>query len=227
MIFFIIIIVQETGNYRFGYDESHPSGGTFRDETGDSYGNKWGSYGLHEADGRYRVVNYVADSNGFRAEIKSNEPGLAPTSTKTVAQKPFVETTEQKPFIESEQKPYVESSVKKPYVEPAVKKPFVEVQKPFVEIQKPFVEIQKPYVEVQKPYVEVQKPILYASPVIHHSYNPEYPLLYHQSPYYAAYGNYKGTPFRRYSHGSYYKGTPYVKRIAPIVTRHGGYYVYP
>ena len=106
-----------------------------------------------------------------------------------------------------------------------MKKPFVEVQKPFVEIQKPYVEVQKPFVEVQKPFVEVQKPVLYAAPVVHHSYNPEYPLLYHQSPYYGpSYGHYKGTPFRRY--GSYYKGTPYIKRVAPIVTRHG-YYVYP
>ncbi|GBM08108.1 Cuticle protein 14 isoform b [Araneus ventricosus] len=64
------------GNYNFGYDESHISGGSFRKEAGDAYGNKYGSYGLTEADGRTRVVNYVADAGGFRADIKTNEPGI-------------------------------------------------------------------------------------------------------------------------------------------------------
>lgn len=41
-------------------------------------GNKIGSYGLRIGDGRVRVVNYVADQNGFRADVLSNEPGIAP-----------------------------------------------------------------------------------------------------------------------------------------------------
>lgn len=35
-----------------------------------------GSYGYTDANGIYRHVDYVADQNGFRANIKSNEPGL-------------------------------------------------------------------------------------------------------------------------------------------------------
>ncbi|GBM08107.1 Cuticle protein 14 isoform b [Araneus ventricosus] len=66
------------GNYNFGYDEGHLSGGTFRKEAGDVFGNKVGSYGLRDADGRVRVVNYVADAAGFRADIKTNEPGVEP-----------------------------------------------------------------------------------------------------------------------------------------------------
>ncbi|GIX88226.1 cuticle protein 14 isoform b [Caerostris extrusa] len=66
------------GNYNFGYDEGHISGGTFRKEAGDVFGNKVGSYGLRDADGRVRVVNYVADAAGFRADIKTNEPGVEP-----------------------------------------------------------------------------------------------------------------------------------------------------
>ncbi|OQR71573.1 cuticle protein 14-like, partial [Tropilaelaps mercedesae] len=31
--------------------------------------------GLTDVDGRVRVVNYVADGLGFRAAIKTNEPG--------------------------------------------------------------------------------------------------------------------------------------------------------
>ncbi|KAG8171387.1 hypothetical protein JTE90_016070, partial [Oedothorax gibbosus] len=68
----------DVGNYQFGYDEGHSSGGTFRKEYGDAHGNKYGSYGLTDADGRVRVVNYVADENGFRADVRTNEPGTVP-----------------------------------------------------------------------------------------------------------------------------------------------------
>ncbi|GFY47651.1 cuticle protein 14 isoform b [Trichonephila inaurata madagascariensis] len=65
------------GQYAFGYNEDHTSGGSFRRETGDQFGNKIGSYGLRVADGRIRIVNYVADHNGYRADMVSNEPGLS------------------------------------------------------------------------------------------------------------------------------------------------------
>ncbi|KAL1436668.1 hypothetical protein MTO96_049562 [Rhipicephalus appendiculatus] len=68
------------GNYNFGYDEDHTSGGSFRRETGNALGAKEGSYGLRDADGRVRVVNYVADELGFRASISSNEPGIMPST---------------------------------------------------------------------------------------------------------------------------------------------------
>ncbi|CAN7989547.1 unnamed protein product, partial [Ixodes hexagonus] len=63
------------GNYQFGYDVSHTSGSSFHKETG-SPGVKVGSYGLRDIDGRVRVVNYVADSQGFRADVQTNEPGV-------------------------------------------------------------------------------------------------------------------------------------------------------
>lgn len=60
----------------------------------DNYGNKqWkhenshnpmevhGSYGYRDKDGIYREVTYVADKNGFRANIKTNEPGVAGTKS--------------------------------------------------------------------------------------------------------------------------------------------------
>ncbi|KAH8020937.1 hypothetical protein HPB51_010327 [Rhipicephalus microplus] len=68
------------GNYQFGYEEKHTSGGSFREETGDAYGNKYGSYGLTDADGRVRIVKYVADANGFRVIVNTNEPGTAPST---------------------------------------------------------------------------------------------------------------------------------------------------
>lgn len=36
-----------------------------------------GSYGYRDNNGIYREVIYVADKNGFRANIKTNEPGVA------------------------------------------------------------------------------------------------------------------------------------------------------
>ncbi|GBM08109.1 Cuticle protein 14 isoform b [Araneus ventricosus] len=66
------------GSYDFGYSEGHPSGASFRRESGDIYGNKVGTFGLKDADGRVRIVRYVADANGFRADVTSNEPGVAP-----------------------------------------------------------------------------------------------------------------------------------------------------
>lgn len=65
------------GNYAFGYNEDHSTGGTFRRETGGP-GFQQGSYGLRDADGRQRIVNYVADGLGFRANIQTNEPGVEP-----------------------------------------------------------------------------------------------------------------------------------------------------
>lgn len=47
------------GNYSFGYRVSEPSGAIkFRQEAGDSNGNRQGSYGLSESDRTRIVVNY-------------------------------------------------------------------------------------------------------------------------------------------------------------------------
>jgi len=64
------------GNYRFSYNEQHGDGGSSRDESGNGWGAQ-GSYTLNVADGRQRVVKYVADGAGFRAAISTNEPGTA------------------------------------------------------------------------------------------------------------------------------------------------------
>lgn len=66
-------------SYEFGYKVKDPHGsGHFQKESGVSIGHsnkKVGSYGLQDADGRWRVVNYIADDHGFRASIETNEPG--------------------------------------------------------------------------------------------------------------------------------------------------------
>ncbi|GIX97321.1 adult-specific rigid cuticular protein 15.7 [Caerostris extrusa] len=66
------------GNYAFGYDIKDGLGATnSRSEVGDGYGNKKGSYTIGDIDGRARRVDYVADGHGFRATVKTNEPGTA------------------------------------------------------------------------------------------------------------------------------------------------------
>lgn len=47
----------------------------YRKEESDGNGHVTGSYGYLDADGTFREVHYVADENGYRAEIRTNEPG--------------------------------------------------------------------------------------------------------------------------------------------------------
>ncbi|GBN73857.1 hypothetical protein AVEN_11633-1, partial [Araneus ventricosus] len=65
--------------YGFGYNIDDGYGNTqHRHESADSYdGGVKGSYGYWNADGVYRTVYYTADKTGFRANIKTNEPGTA------------------------------------------------------------------------------------------------------------------------------------------------------
>jgi len=64
--------------YSFGYDIDDGYGTkTHQKEDGDAHGAKRGSYGYTDAYGIYRQVDYVADDHGFRATIKTNEPGTA------------------------------------------------------------------------------------------------------------------------------------------------------
>ncbi|GFR30753.1 adult-specific rigid cuticular protein 15.7 [Trichonephila clavata] len=69
---------QAFGNYAFGYDIKDGYGAAnSRSEVGDTHGNKKGSYTIADIDGRARRVDYVADGHGFRATVKTNEPGTA------------------------------------------------------------------------------------------------------------------------------------------------------
>jgi len=100
------------GNYAFGYNEQHSTGGSFRREQSDVLGNKVGSYGLTDADGRVRVVNYVADGHGFRAAIATNEPGTAaqPAASTSISSPHVVAAA---PVLHAE--PAIHSPVVAPY----------------------------------------------------------------------------------------------------------------
>ncbi|KAK8772638.1 hypothetical protein V5799_024130 [Amblyomma americanum] len=71
--------------YSFGYDTVDEYGNRqFRSEQGDVNNVKTGSYGYRDVNGLYRRVNYIADANGFRATVDTNEPGTAPGSSADV-----------------------------------------------------------------------------------------------------------------------------------------------
>ncbi|GIY73110.1 hypothetical protein CEXT_228291 [Caerostris extrusa] len=63
--------------YKFGYQIKDHHGSQHRQEHGDGHGNVQGSYGFTDHKGIYREVHYVADHHGFRATVKTNEPGTA------------------------------------------------------------------------------------------------------------------------------------------------------
>ncbi|XP_075722941.1 uncharacterized protein LOC119177910 [Rhipicephalus microplus] len=65
-------IVDELGNRQY------------RSEQGDANNVKTGSYGYTDVYGLYRRVNYIADANGFRATVDTNEPGTAPGASADV-----------------------------------------------------------------------------------------------------------------------------------------------
>lgn len=61
--------------YQFAYKAETSEGSHSQDETSDANGRRQGSYSISLADGRQRSVSYVADEDGFRAEVSTNELG--------------------------------------------------------------------------------------------------------------------------------------------------------
>lgn len=61
--------------YSFNYVAQGEDGTSTREETADGNGRVVGSYTLAVEDGRRRTVQYVADADGFRANVETNEPG--------------------------------------------------------------------------------------------------------------------------------------------------------
>lgn len=61
--------------YYFGYDVGDEHGSKHHYEESDGDGNVKGVYGYIDKDGIHRLVEYVADEHGYRAIVKTNEPG--------------------------------------------------------------------------------------------------------------------------------------------------------
>ncbi|KAG8201762.1 hypothetical protein JTE90_012821 [Oedothorax gibbosus] len=75
--------------YSFSYSAPLEDGvgQSSRTESGDANGRVQGSYTINNDEGHYRIVEYVADENGFRANVRTNEPG---TESKSPADVVFV-----------------------------------------------------------------------------------------------------------------------------------------
>lgn len=70
--------VQEIpASFAFGYDVSDGLGMTQKRHESSSNGIVEGTYGYSSPNGVYRRVFYVADGEGFKARVQSNEPGMA------------------------------------------------------------------------------------------------------------------------------------------------------
>ncbi|XP_013787229.1 cuticle protein 16.8-like [Limulus polyphemus] len=71
--------------YSFGYETTDELGNLqSRHEEADGTGVVSGSYGYTDVYGIHRQVEYVADANGYRAVVKTNEPGTANASPANV-----------------------------------------------------------------------------------------------------------------------------------------------
>ncbi|KAF8771135.1 cuticle protein 10.9-like [Argiope bruennichi] len=78
----VVPVAQIPQPYGFGYEFGDGLGMTqHRSETADTAGIVRGRYGFRDPQGLYRNVEYIADSNGYRAVIRSNEPGAASQNT--------------------------------------------------------------------------------------------------------------------------------------------------
>ncbi|GFT65323.1 cuticle protein 16.8 [Trichonephila clavipes] len=78
--------------YKFGYSIKDHHGEQHREESGDGGHAVRGSYGFTDARGIRRQVHYVADHGGFRAEIKTNEPGTTnqnPAAVHLISDAPY------------------------------------------------------------------------------------------------------------------------------------------
>ncbi|KAF8767307.1 Cuticle protein 10.9 like protein [Argiope bruennichi] len=79
--------------YNFDYQSSDEQGNShYHRAEADASGTVRGSYGYTDIQGLYRVVDYIADANGFRASIRTNEPGTdgkeSPADVQMIVEQP-------------------------------------------------------------------------------------------------------------------------------------------
>ncbi|XP_029828415.2 extensin isoform X1 [Ixodes scapularis] len=72
-----LVTEQASMPYQFSYFAGGHDGSHSRHEARDANGRVYGHYTLATAEGSQRVVCYVADENGFRAWVDTNEQGTA------------------------------------------------------------------------------------------------------------------------------------------------------
>ncbi|KAH7962020.1 cuticle protein 10.9 [Rhipicephalus sanguineus] len=68
---------QPPSPYNFAYEHVDEKTGAkvTQSESGDANNVKTGSYGINDPTGIYRLVQYIADAQGFRVTVDTNEHG--------------------------------------------------------------------------------------------------------------------------------------------------------
>jgi len=78
--------------YNYGYQTTDEQGNSVtRQEVSDGNGAVRGSYSYTDIQGLNRIVEYIADAAGYRATVKTNEPGTAnanPADVQVTADEP-------------------------------------------------------------------------------------------------------------------------------------------
>lgn len=146
--------------YSFGYDALGSDGRSSRQETSD--GRKvTGSYTMVGADGINRVVHYVADGDGFRASIITNEPGTETQNPSGVIMHTSQPKAEELARQYGPQAP-VKTAASTTHAIPIVPMPQVESYRPVALAQQPFAQqsfAQQPFApQQQQPVLTVQRP---------------------------------------------------------------------
>ncbi|XP_015903812.2 adult-specific rigid cuticular protein 15.5 [Parasteatoda tepidariorum] len=134
--------------YSFSYSAPLDDGvgQSSRSETADGSGRVQGSYSLNNDEGHYRVVDYVADENGFRASIRTNEPGTESKNPADVT-------------IESAAGPYPYAPIARPVLNTLIE-PVAPVAEPVV-IPDPIAPIRRPVYRRPATYA-ARRPVLRA-----------------------------------------------------------------
>ncbi|XP_018496671.1 cuticle protein 16.8 isoform X2 [Galendromus occidentalis] len=71
----IFKVQYEQRPYEYGYQLDDTNGSHGHVEKRDESGRVEGEYSINLGDGRVRVVKYVADENGYRADVSTDELG--------------------------------------------------------------------------------------------------------------------------------------------------------
>lgn len=80
--------------FSYSYDTVDELGNRMgRQESGDGSGTVTGFYSYQDINGMARIVRYIADASGFRAQIQTNEPGTEtsnPADAEIISSQPSV-----------------------------------------------------------------------------------------------------------------------------------------
>ncbi|GBM74295.1 hypothetical protein AVEN_20302-1 [Araneus ventricosus] len=93
-------------------------GDSSRSESSDGTGKVQGSYSLNNGEGHFRVVEYVADQDGFRAVIRTNEPGTKSMNPANVIMQSESGANEYNPVVHQPAAEKPASPIIKPAVAP-------------------------------------------------------------------------------------------------------------